>query len=205
MNTEIICIIDRSRSMLSLRHDVVDGFNHFLNEQKALPGEARVTLVLFNGAMLVPFAAKLLTDCPKLTQEQYAPIGSTALFDAIGFTLEQHGKRIATEGWAQQVVVNIITDGYENASTTYSLDQVRAMIEHAQEMGGWLFLFQAANQDAFEAGTTYGISGATTANFTASSAGMQQAYGNTSATVATMRATGSVQAAADVFSAAPTL
>lgn len=188
MNTEIICILDKSGSMAPLRHDVLGGFNSFLAEQKALPGEARITLVLFNGDTTDVFEAKRLADAADLTLAQYAPVGSTALLDAIGATLERHAKRIASENWAQQVIVNIITDGEENCSTVYKLDQVKTMITHAQDKAGWVFLFQAANQDAFLAGGQYGISGATTMNFVASGAGMRSAYGATSASVTSLRA-----------------
>ncbi len=45
---EIVCIIDRSGSMESIRQDAIGGFNRFMDEQKKLPGDARLTLVLFN-------------------------------------------------------------------------------------------------------------------------------------------------------------
>ena len=188
MNTEIICILDKSGSMEPLRNDVLGGFNGFLAEQKTVPGEARITLVLFNGDTTDVFEAARLADVTELTQAQYAPVGSTALLDAIGSTLERHAKRIAEENWAQQVIVNIITDGEENCSSVYKLEQVKTMISHAQDEAGWVFLFQAANQDAFQVGGQYGISGATTSNFTASGAGMRQAYGATSASITSMRA-----------------
>ena len=48
MNTEILAILDRSGSMSSIVNDAIGGFNAFLEEQKTVPGEAKLTLVLFD-------------------------------------------------------------------------------------------------------------------------------------------------------------
>jgi len=47
-HTEIVCIIDKSGSMDSIRSDAIGGFNSFLKEQKKHPDKAAMTLVLFN-------------------------------------------------------------------------------------------------------------------------------------------------------------
>lgn len=187
MKTEIICILDQSGSMGHLRDDVIGGFNTFLADQQKVPGEGRITFVVFDGASVVRFQAVPLEAAEPLTRKDYSPAGSTALLDAIGYTLNTQGKRIADEGWAELVIVNIITDGEENCSTEYTRERIKEMIAHAQDKAGWVFLFQAANQDAFATGSKYGISAATTSNFTASAAGMREAYGATSLSTTTMR------------------
>lgn len=186
MKTEIICITDRSGSMGTIRADANGGWDTFLSEQRAVPGEARVTQVMFDNEIETQYTAKPLADAPPLNLQ---PRGSTALFDAIGRTLNEQGKRIKDEGWAELVVVVIITDGGENSSREYRQDQIKPMIEHAQA-NGWKFVFLAANQDAFAAGASYGISAAHTATFQANSVGTQQAYGTMSASVRSMRSGG---------------
>lgn len=199
MKTEIICILDQSGSMGTLREDVIGGFNTFLTDQQKQPGQGRITLVVFDGASSYRFQAVPLEAAEPLTRADYAPGGSTALLDAIGHTLNTQGQRIAAEAWAELVIVNIITDGEENCSTEYTAARIKEMIAHAQDQAGWVFLFQAANQDAFATGSKYGISGATTSNFTASGAGMREAYGATSASVTTMRAAVSPSSAVDTL------
>jgi uncharacterized protein YegL len=186
MKTEIIFIADKSGSMGKLRQAVVSGFNAFLAEQRLIPGEARMTMVQFNSTVNTLYQARPLAEVFNLTEAQYCPVGGTALHDAIGQTLEVQGKRIAAENWAEVVIVNISTDGEENSSSEYSLEQVRAMISHAQDKAGWIFLFQAANVDAFAVGGQYGISAGTTHSFQASSAGVADSYSNMS--LATTRA-----------------
>lgn len=188
MKVEIITILDRSGSMADLRHDVIGGYNSFIKDQKAGPGEARVTLVQFNSAIEVPYQGVQIGHVAPLTVGTYIPFGSTALYDAIGTTLSRQGARIGADHWADQVIVNIITDGEENASNEFSLAQVKALIAQKQgQAAGWSFLFQAANQDAFETGARYGISGATTSNFAASAAGMAAAYGNVASYTSSLR------------------
>ena len=46
--THITIILDRTGSMESIRDDTIGGFNAFLGEQKKQPGDATLSLVLFN-------------------------------------------------------------------------------------------------------------------------------------------------------------
>jgi Mg-chelatase subunit ChlD len=179
MKTEIISIIDRSGSMASIVRDAIGGFNTFLADQKTVPGEARMTLALFDDKYEVLYAGKALADAEPLTDKTFVPRGGTALLDAIGRTLNDQGARIKAEGWADKVIVCILTDGGENQSREFRQDQIKTMVQHA-EGHGWSFVFLAANQDAFAVGAGYGFSGATTMGFAASGAGTQTAYASMS-------------------------
>lgn len=186
MNTEIIVITDRSGSMSSLVADVIGGFNRFLKEQQGVPGEARMTYTQFDGEYQVVYQAKPLAEAPLLDEATFVPRGSTALYDAVGRTLNEQAKRIHDEGWAELVVVQIITDGGENASREYTREKVFDMMKHVQDKG-WKVLFLAANQDAFATGASLGIAGSTTANYNATKSGTAAAYGATSMAVTSMR------------------
>ena len=48
LKTEIICIIDKSGSMNSIKSDAIGGFNGFLNEQKKLEDDTTITVNLFD-------------------------------------------------------------------------------------------------------------------------------------------------------------
>lgn len=187
MKTEIIVITDRSGSMATIVNDVIGGYNTFLKDQKAEPGEAKLTYTQFDDIYEVVFAGKTLQEAPDLTAKTFVPRGSTALLDAIGRTLNEQGQRIASEKWADLVVVCVITDGGENASREYSREKVKEMTKHAED-NGWKFVFLAANQDAFAAAHSFGSSGKYAGNFTANAAGTQAAYASTGATVRSLRA-----------------
>ena len=186
MKTEILVITDRSGSMGSIADDVIGGFNRFLKDQKRQPGDARMTYTQFDGEYQVVYTARNIQQVEELNHSTFVPRGSTALFDAIGRTLNEQGKRIKDEAWAELVVVCIITDGEENASKEYSKSRVREMVSHA-EANGWKFLFLAANQDAFAASRDFGSSAKYSGNFAANSAGVAMAYQSTSATLSALR------------------
>lgn len=183
MKTEIIVVTDRSGSMASIRKDANGGFSSFIEEQRTVEGEARVTQIMFDDKIETQYEAKPLADVPPL---DLTPRGSTALLDAIGSALNVQGERIHDEKWAELVIVVIITDGGENASREYKADQIKSMIEHA-EKNGWKFVFLAANQDAFQVGAQYGIGAQFTSNFDATAKGTRMAYATASASVANLR------------------
>ena len=186
MKTEILVITDRSGSMGSIASDVIGGFNRFLRDQKRQPGDARMTYTQFDTQYEVVYQGRPIQQVEDLNDNTFVPRGGTALFDAIGRTLNEQGKRIKDEAWAELVVVCIITDGEENGSKEYSRERVREMVAHA-EANGWKFLFLAANQDAFAASSNFGSSAQYSGNFQANSAGVAMAYSSTSATLSAMR------------------
>jgi hypothetical protein len=188
MKVEIGCIIDRSASMRSIRKSAVDGFNEFLKGQKEIPGEAKLSLALFDHEYLLPFDAVDIQSVPELTEETYQPRGNTAMYDAIGRMVNDIGMRLElTQEKPEKVLIVILTDGAENASQRYSKEEIAAMIKHQEEKYSWEFIFLAANQDAFAVGKTLNIKMINTQNFAATDAGTRLAYGTVSNTVSFYR------------------
>lgn len=186
MKTEIIVITDRSGSMNKIRQDVIGGYNTFIKEQKEVPGEAKVTYTQFDNVYEVVYAGKPLNEAPLLDTNTFVPRGGTALLDAIGRTLNAQGHRIATEKWADLVVVCIITDGEENASCEYTKERIQEMTSHA-EKNGWKFVYIGANQDSFQVSKGLGMAGAISINYVADSFGTSTAYAGMSTTLRSMR------------------
>lgn len=172
---EIAFILDRSGSMDSVREQAISGFNHFLADQAKQPGDARLTLVLFDDEYLVPADALPLRDVAPLNANTYVPRNSTALLDAIGLTIDRLGQRLAHTPEPErpgQVIVAILTDGLENASTRYTWQDVAARIHHQQEKYSWRFLFLGANQDAIATAAQMNIDAANAATFAADAKGV---------------------------------
>lgn len=158
--TEIAYILDRSGSMAHMTESAISGFNAFLQEQLDEPGDANLTLLLFDNEFLHPNLRTPLQDVRPLDATVYVPRGSTSLLDAIGLTIDGLGAKLANEPEEKRpakVVVAIYTDGYENSSTRYSLRKINGMITHQREKYGWEFLFLAANQDAMATAAQMGI------------------------------------------------
>jgi len=174
--TELAFVLDRSGSMGSIAAAAIEGFNFFLAEQKATPGQARLTLVLFDDEYLVPAQSLPVIEVLPLNHHTYVPRNSTALLDAIGRTIDELGARLAAQPEAQrpgQVIVAILTDGLENASTHYTWRDVAARIRHQTNVYQWEFLFLGANQDAIATAARLNIVAENAATYHADAVGQQ--------------------------------
>jgi hypothetical protein len=186
LKAEILVITDRSGSMAAIAKDVIGGYNTFIEDQKKVPGEAKVTFTQFDTDYEVVYAGKTLTDVPMLDHNTFVPRGGTALLDAIGRTLNEQGQRIATEDWADLVIVCIITDGEENSSREFTRERIQEMTAHA-EKNGWKFIYIGANQNSFQVAQGLGMKQAITANYVANAAGTAEAYRGVTASVTSLR------------------
>ena len=145
--TEIACVIDRSGSMESMKAEAIMGFNAFLQEQKAAPGDVRFTLVLFDNEYLKVVDHKPLQSVQPLTDKTFEPRGTTALLDAMGRTIDEIGARLSKtpeHDRPSKVIIACMTDGAENASKHYSNDKLAKMIEHQRTVYNWEFIFLGA-------------------------------------------------------------
>nr|WP_199222917.1 hypothetical protein [Rhodohalobacter mucosus] len=176
--------------MNTIKSDAIGGFNTFLAEQKKQPGEASFTFVQFNTEMEVVHENKPLNNVEPITDDDFIPGGATALLDAVGFTIDSTGKRLANTPEAnrpEKVIVAILTDGQENSSKEYHLSKIKKMIKHQKEKYSWEFIFLGANQDAFSEAYKIGIDNKDAFNFAATDEGVRSAYNDMSIRVSDYR------------------
>lgn len=197
--TEIICVVDKSGSMEAVASDAIGGFNAFLKDQQALPGEASLTLALFDAEYALLHDGVPIADAPPLDRASYRPSGMTALYDAVVRTIESVGRRLAEtpeEDRPDKVIMVILTDGLENSSREFPGEPgaraVRERIEHQREKYNWEFLFLAANQDAVLSGGELGVRADRAQTFVADAEGTSRAFAMQSAAVTSFRACGDV-------------
>lgn len=187
---EIVCILDCSGSMSSIKNDAIGEFNSFIEEQGKLPGEATVTLINFNSEYKVIYENENLKNIPKLNQDTYQCSSLTALLDAVGKTIDDIGKRLDNtpeENKPEQVIFAIMTDGQENDSKTYSYENIKEKIEHQKEKYNWQFIFLGANIDVFSEGNSLGIDKGLTYAYAATGDGIRNVYSTLSDTVTSFR------------------
>jgi len=170
--TEIVFILDKSGSMQSIKTDAIGGFNQFITEQKEVVDDTTMSLVLFDSHYQKVYENIPLNEVNTLTEQEYRPSSMTALYDAIGMTIETISKRKKAE---DRVLCAILTDGEENRSTQYTKEAIFNMIEDCKN-NGWEFIFLAANQDAMKAAGAINISASNSMNFSADTGGMSQTY-----------------------------
>ena len=183
--TDITVVMDRSGSMVSCQSDAEGGLNQFVKDQLKEPGEAVFTLVQFDDVYEVVHDGVRLQDVPHIS---LVPRALTALYDAVGKAINVTGERLLKLAEADRpglVVFMIITDGLNNASREFSIDQIKEKIQHQENEYSWKFIFLGANMDAFAAGGSLGVRASGIANYTPST--VKHAYGSTSSNVARMR------------------
>ncbi len=193
--TELVFILDRSGSMDGLESDTIGGYNSMLAKQKAEPGEAVVTTVLFDDKYELLHDRINIKGIAPITEKEYYVCGTTALLDAVGKTIQKIDnaqKHTGEELRADKVLFVIITDGMENASKEYTYGKIKAMIEHQKECCGWEFIFLGANIDAVATASRFGIDEDRAANYHADSAGTQLNYEAVSCAVSELRASRSI-------------
>ena len=158
--TELVFILDRSGSMHGLEKDTIGGFNSVLERNKALPGDANITTILFDHRYTILHDRQPIRSVAPITERDYSPAGMTALLDAVGRAIckiDNVRAHTAEDYRAGKVQFVIITDGLENASREYSAQRVKQMIRDRQDREGWDFLFLGANMDAIAVAEDMGI------------------------------------------------
>ncbi|WP_053362285.1 vWA domain-containing protein [Bacillus sp. FJAT-27251] len=186
--TEIVFLLDRSGSMAGLEKDTIGGFNAFIQKQCQLEGETRVTAVLFDDQYEVLWDG---VEAPAARlSDQYYVRGCTALLDAAGKTIVDVGHRLSRtseENRPGKVIFVITTDGEENASTEFTYDKVKQLIQHQQEKYNWEFIFMGANIDAVAEAGSLGIENSRAYQFMGTEKGIESMYDTVFETVAEIR------------------
>ena len=141
-------VIDESGSMFSSISDVIGGFKKVINEQKELKdGNCIVSLYKFNDTTHKIYLGKDVHDINDETLN-YSPGGCTAMNDGIGNAIDEVGKWLSDKDESERPEKNlfvIMTDGYENASKEFTLEQVREKIKHQTEKYNWSFIYMGTD------------------------------------------------------------
>lgn len=199
--TLINVIFDRSGSMEIIAEEAVGMFNGFLEEQKALPDYAELSLVQFDDQYDECYTCKPIKDCvPLIRGQTYIPRGMTALHDAVGKTINKIGGQLANlpeEDRPKRVLFIIITDGHENNSREFTGQTVKDMITLQKNKYYWDFIFLAAGINAFEEGSTIGMTAGKCATYSKSAQGMRGANNAINSYATTFRSTGDTSAVVD--------
>lgn len=162
----VVYIIDASSSMACRSESVVSAVNESLAGHKASEVETLISIYTFasHTQKVIDFAD--VKDSPEF---RYSVGGMTALYDAIGFAINDIGSKLSSMLEADRpssVQIMIITDGQENSSQEFNSKKVSEMVKHQTDNYSWLFTYLDSNQDAILAGNSLGIDGNLCATYT---------------------------------------
>lgn len=171
-------MLDRSGSMSGLEKDTIGGFNSFVKRQVERKGKTLLTTVLFDDHYEILWSG-VPAEQVQLTSEDYYVRGTTALLDAVGKTILDVGYRLSrTEenDRPDKVIFVITTDGMENASSEFTHEKIKKLIEHQQEKYNWEFIFMGANIDVLAEAQNIGIKEEDAFSFDATQDGVENLY-----------------------------
>lgn len=173
-------VLDSSSSMAGIRDQAIDMFNEQIStiRKEASDMQNKVTLVSFASQVNDPtYDGADLDSVKDSSHKNYSPNGMTALYDAIGSTIERMSRN---EDKDAAYLLVVITDGYENASRDFTAEQLKELIKGKELSGNWTITFLGANQDVALAQESLGLSVSNVAKFDASPEGMLRASTNVS-------------------------
>ena len=189
-----LIILDKSGSMDEIKTDTVGSVNTYIEQQKKLPGTCEFALVQFNSEVS-DIKLQDIQNVTPISNDDYIPSGLTALNDAIGITVENLGKILNERNESERpelVTICIITDGEENSSRKFKLNDVKEMVKHQTDAYKWNFLFLGADIDSFANGSARGISISNTSNYIKSPIGTKAAFAAASYATSCLRTGGDI-------------
>jgi len=164
MTTHVFMIVDMSGSMYDLAPDVRGGFNSFLQDLESSSADYSFTVTLFDTQFISLCTAATWEATPRLDNKNYRPRGMTALLDAVGKTVTDfEAKDVLKDG--DKVLVIVQTDGRENSSSEFRLEQISTMIEEREATKKWSFVFLGAGPDVWTQAGSMGFQRANTVSY----------------------------------------
>lgn len=146
-------ITDESGSMSDCINQTINGLHEQRNKILELAvkfpeQDIRAGLTFFNSTVNPIFEHLSVRDMIGQTMPHYRPNGNTALLDAIGRTIQSVERQMTSP--QDSAVIIILTDGYENASRIFTLQQIRELITQKEASGRWTFSYLGATLDAVD-------------------------------------------------------
>lgn len=157
----VLFVIDSSGSMGPKTTDVRGGFNSYVSTLREDAQSAyRLTAVTFDTQVKTLFIDAPLAEVPQLDSSNYRPGGNTALYDALGVSLDELTSALRQEDHpygTDRALVIVMTDGQENSSRRFTKQQVSDGIKGREAAGNWTFVYLGADQDAWAASEDLGF------------------------------------------------
>ena len=175
LKTFVALIIDESGSMSSIKKETINNFNEQLQvlkqesnspdavAKKLLIGgqeyegvETFVSVVKFNQNTNVIVGLDDVNNISEISDTDYSPDGGTALYDAIGDTIERFQSIPEMSDPGSSALLVILTDGEENSSKRFSHKKVKSLIDDLNANNKWTFTFMGT-ENALDQAVDIGI------------------------------------------------
>lgn len=166
-------IQDRSGSMSSVWEETLNGFKTYIadmqsDQQKDNEVEYLFSLTTFDTQIDTPYLGIAIAKVDGDALKKYGPRGSTALYDAVGKTLQaiDDDKGLTFD----KAIVVIVTDGKENSSREWSKTALHAAIDERIKRGNWTFTYLGTQPETWNDASSLGVGVGASATYDAANA-----------------------------------
>lgn len=180
-----IFILDESGSMQSMLEQAQSMFNEQMRSVFDSVGEMPTEIWVRRFNTKVQNIVKTFVneeEVGSMLLRDYAPGEMTALYDAVGMTIQELKKQPDINDPNTSVLFIIISDGMENCSVEFT-SGVADMISELEATGRWTFLYQGTNHDAFSQAGSMAVRYGNTYTFNYSDDGFKNAMLDNSAVI----------------------
>jgi hypothetical protein len=139
-------VLDKSGSMQSCWNSALNMLAEQVRDismikQQYPEQEIFYSYCIFNQAL--QFSQEPIPIEKGIPQLHIFPEGSTALYDAIGTSIDYLQRKVGQQisDRSADVVMLIVTDGYENASQNFQPHEIQKNMDYLEKQEGWHFLF----------------------------------------------------------------
>jgi uncharacterized protein YegL len=166
-------IQDRSGSMGAAWDETLNGFKVYVQEMQADQGkdqevEYLFSLTTFDTQIDVPYLGEPITKVNVDILKRYGPRGNTALYDAVGKTLQavDDDKKLTFD----KAIVVIVTDGQDNSSREWSKAALHGAIDERIKRGNWTFTYLGTQPETWDDASSLGVGVGASASYNAANA-----------------------------------
>lgn len=158
---------DRSGSMQSVWEETLSGFRRFVEDLRASASKDGVeylfSLTTFDTIVETPVAIQPIESVDLGILAQHGPRGATALYDAVGSTIQSTD---ANRHGAEKVIVVVVTDGHENSSREWNKDNLHSAIDTRLKEGNWTFTYLGTQPETWDDATAAGVPAGSVVRYT---------------------------------------
>ena len=145
----VAIVLDKSGSMWKTREAAIIGYNEQVQQLKINEDdlETEVCLVTFNGQVFEHLWCVPTDDLTEIGDDDYKPLGATALRDAMGYTIKKLMDTTDYEDENNAYLVIAISDGDTMSDKHYSVGALKELIEGCQATKQWTFTHMGCNEN----------------------------------------------------------
>jgi hypothetical protein len=150
--TYVAIVLDKSGSMDETKSAAISGFNEQIQQLKedSKTQEIYCSLVTFNGEVFEHLWNVPAGELSEANDTDFIPLGSTAMRDAVGYTVQKLLNTTNHEDPDTAYLVIVISDGKTNQDKHYSWESLKELTQGCEATKKWTFTYIGCSKEYME-------------------------------------------------------